>query len=368
MSDATATRLVWFGYRLFSVSLILLGPKLWSWLPGRVTDRGSTFFGVRVPPGFAGSAAGRNILRAFRRRMWTGICVLAGIFAVATPDGATIQSLLFFGALILSWSICWVLYRAAERRTRIEAGSAPEPTVRTATLFPGGHPQSRGMALLAWTLTIVPVAMPVITGILVALNWSRYPAWFEPERELSLVAMGVSFGLMITSVQLALRIGARGSDWASTPDASLKYRTYLILMMGVGSLVIIGHVCADSLWPLYSANAAMAPFGVTFPVLLVAIGFAFWMRFKLARLFDPRSGDPMADRCWKWVFFYYNPSDPAWVVPMRSGIGCSLNHARATVWVVYGVATAGVLIGGLQVAHLVPDLIRTDSAIEKSLH
>jgi len=167
---------------------------------------------------------------------------------------------------------------------------------------------------------------------------------------------------------VALRLGARGSDWATTPDGSLKYRTYLGLMMGVASLAVIGGICADSLWPLYRAGAGMIPFEVNFPVLLVLIGLAYWMRSKLAKLFDPRSGDPMADRCWKWTFFYYNPSDPAWVVPTRSGIGCSLNHARATVWVVYGIAVAGYLFAFLQIAHLVPDLIRTESAIQKSLH
>jgi uncharacterized membrane protein len=367
MSDATAIRLIDFGLRIFQVSLILLGPKLWPWLPGRVPERGSTFFGVRVPPGFSASEAGRNILRTFRRRLWIGIFALAGIFAVTAPEGATIQGLLFFGALAMSWLISWVLYGLAERRTRLEAGSAPEPSVRTAMLLPEGKPQSRGMASVAWTLTILPVALPVITGILLASNWSRYPAGLHAETDLSLIAMGASFGLMITSIQLALRLGARGSDWATTPDASLKYRTYLGVMMGIASLAVVGGVCADSLWPLYGAGAGMAPFLVSFPVLLLLVGFAYRMRSRLAKLFDPQSGDPMADRCWKWTFFYYNPGDPAWVVPMRTGIGCSFNHARATVWVVYAIATACYVVAFLQIAHLVPDLIRTESAIQRSL-
>jgi len=367
MSDATSIRLMDLGLRTLQASLILLGPKIWPWLPGRVPERGSTFFGVRVPPEFARSDTGRNILRTFRRRLWTGIFALAGIFAVAAPDGV-IQTLLFFCAVTMSWLISWVLYGIAERRTRIDAESAPEPSVRTATLFPEGHSQSRGLALLAWALTIVPVAMPLTTGILLALNWSRYPVRLHPDRKLSIIVMGVGFGLMVTSIQLALRIGARGSDWATTPDASLKYRTYLGLMMGIVSAAIIGNMCTDSLWPLYRPGATMAPFEVTFPVLLIALGFAHWVRFKLAKLFDSRSGDPMADRCWKWVFFYYNPSDPAWVVPTRSGIGCSLNHARATVWIIYGVATVSCLLAFIQIAHLVPDLIRTDFAIRESLH
>jgi uncharacterized membrane protein len=103
-------------------------------------------------------------------------------------------------------------------------------------------------------------------------------------------------------------------------------------------------------------------------VLFALIVFAYRMRSKVVKLFDPQSSDPMADRCWKWTSFYYNPSDPAWVVPTRSGVSCSLNHARPMVWAAYVLAMAGTLIALLQVAHLTPGLIRTESAIEKQLH
>src|SRR5690349_12370886 len=105
MSDAAAIRLVSFGLRILMVSLILLGPKLWPWLPGRVPERGSTFFGIRVPPDFAGSEAGCQILRVFRRRVWISIFALAGIFAVAAPSLPSVMFFCYLAALISSWVI-----------------------------------------------------------------------------------------------------------------------------------------------------------------------------------------------------------------------------------------------------------------------
>jgi len=367
MSDATAIHLVWFGLRILMVSLLLLGPRLWPWLPGRVPERGSTFFGVRVPPDFASSAAGREILRVFRRRVWICTFVLAGTFAVAAPSLPSVMFFWYMGALLSTWLISWVLYAAAGSRTRLEAGSASEPSVRTATLVPESPRLSRGMALTAWIVMIVPVTLPLITAVVLALNWSRFPARLHPERIPAQIAMAASFGLLMTGLLYAVRYHARASDWAATPEASLKYRTYLGMMMGTGSLAPILGLCALSLAPLYGESMGIIWFGVTFLVLFALLGFGYRMRSKLVKLFDPQSGDPMSDNCWKWTSFYYNPSDPAWVVPTRSGVSCSLNHARPMVWVVYGLATAGALVGLAQAARRMPDLIRTESAIEESL-
>ena len=48
----------------------------------------------------------------------------------------------------------------------------------------------------------------------------------------------------------------------------------------------------------------------------------------------------MSDACWKWGSVYFNPNDPAIVVPLRTGVGESLNCARPSVWVVGGAVMA----------------------------
>jgi len=354
MSDATSIRLMDLGLRIVQASLILLAPKLWPWLPGRVPERGSTFFGVRVPPDFAWSDAGRNILRTFRRRLWICIFALASVYAGAVPEGAAVQGLWLFGALMASWLISWVLYGVARLRTRIEVGATSEPSVRTATLLPEGKPQSHGMAFAGWIAMTAPLGVPIITAILLAMNWSRYPARFHPERVPLQIVMAASFGLLMTATLFGLRYRARASDWASTPGASLRYRTYLGLQMGVASLAPILGLCALTLGPLFGGFLEGIWFGVNFLVLFVLIGLIHRIKSKLVKVFDPQSGDPMADHCWKWTCFYYNPNDPAWVVPTRSGITCSLNHARPILWAVYLLATAGTLLSLVQVAQRVP--------------
>lgn len=44
--------------------------------------------------------------------------------------------------------------------------------------------------------------------------------------------------------------------------------------------------------------------------------------------------DSTPDRCWKGGLIYYNPSDPALMVPKRLGIGYTLNLGRPLAWLV----------------------------------
>ena len=67
-------------------------------------------------------------------------------------------------------------------------------------------------------------------------------------------------------------------------------------------------------------------------LLLLLLGMRIYLKRNLAR----ESSDPMPDHCWKWGYFYYNPCDSALVVPSRSGVGFSYNHASRSVW--YGGA------------------------------
>jgi uncharacterized membrane protein len=64
------------------------------------------------------------------------------------------------------------------------------------------------------------------------------------------------------------------------------------------------------------------------------------MHFWLKRHVATESGDPVADRYWKWGYFYFNPEDPALVVPLRSGIGFSHNYAHRSVWWTSGAVVA----------------------------
>jgi uncharacterized membrane protein len=81
-------------------------------------------------------------------------------------------------------------------------------------------------------------------------------------------------------------------------------------------------------------------FLVTFPAQALWLVFIWRMRKWLTNHLATESIDPMSDACWKWGSVYYNPNDPAIVVPLRTGVGESLNCARPSVWVVGGAVMA----------------------------
>jgi uncharacterized membrane protein len=47
----------------------------------------------------------------------------------------------------------------------------------------------------------------------------------------------------------------------------------------------------------------------------------------------PENGNFEKDAHWKAGFIYWNPNDPAILVPKRFGIGCTLNFANKWSWI-----------------------------------
>jgi uncharacterized membrane protein len=63
---------------------------------------------------------------------------------------------------------------------------------------------------------------------------------------------------------------------------------------------------------------------------------------KLAEEPTPEN-DATPDGCWKLGQFYFNPADPAMMVPKRAGLGYSLNFARGRSWAYLGLVLLLVL-------------------------
>lgn len=63
--------------------------------------------------------------------------------------------------------------------------------------------------------------------------------------------------------------------------------------------------------------------------------------------------DSTPDRFWKAGLFYYNPADPALMVPKRLGIGYTVNFAHPMAWILMG--------GALILPILVPLLLHISS-------
>lgn len=326
--------------RVLFPSLFLLHAAVWHWSTGRSLTRGVTFFGARVEAGFPGSDAGRAILRTFRWRLWSSACALAAVAVVSGP-----HSIWTNGALFVSIAVFVAIFALGQHRTR-EASPTPAPTERVASL--AAEPESRWLTAIDWLVMTVPVAVPVAMLIFVTHYARGYSEQFRSEKYLSAV-LALTIGLMVAANQFALRYRSRPSDWAPDPGASHKYRTYMGVLHAAVFTCAIVQICAMALidfrltvpWLRHWDSSAY--FAVTFPLLALVI-FSVWrLRWWLGRHLATGSVDPMPDACWKWGVFYFNRQDPALVVPMRSGVGYSPNHARPSVWVVI-VLTFGVLI------------------------
>jgi uncharacterized membrane protein len=367
MSDAAWVRLIEWGLRLFQAALILLWPKFNFLRQDWALRRDSTLFGVRVPADFGDSQIGRDIFDEYRKRIWMTAIILSGIFAIGAPNGPSVGGLWYLGLFMGMSMASWAFYAMAQRRVRIEANPAPVPSVRTASLIAEEPVQRPGRRFAAWAVMLLPVLLPLITGILLALNWRRYPLRLPLDYTAAALAFTGAFGLCMSALQYALRYHARSSDWAAEPAASLNYRTDLGLMMGSASLGAIAWGCILTLTQLFGIGMGIQ-FAISYPVMFAVIIFSRRMRSSLVKQFDPQSGDPMADRCWKWAYFYYNSSDPAWVVPTRSGVSCALNHARAIPWICYGITLLAFIAMIAPFSRVLTEISHYEAMIEKSLH
>jgi uncharacterized membrane protein len=330
----------------------VLGPAVvFHWATARGRSRGNTFFGVRVQPGFSESHAGQAILREFRWRLWPwalAVAIAAQFFpmvSLASAAGAMTNTL-----------ACWIAFAFAQRRTRREARAGSEPTVRVASLAAEDEPETMWLGLLDWLVMLVPPLIPAVTLMFLAIHGGQKLGGFTGALTVFPVFFGLILGLMCAGNQWALRFRARSSDWAPTAAASHKYRTYLGVMQGSVFTFITCQICVLVL--LRSHLDMRIYFMITFPAQALWLLFVWRIHFWLTKHLATDSSDPMSDTCWKWGCVYYNPSDPALVVPFRTGIGQSFNCARPSVWVALGFVTVATVASLLQTAESLSQLSR----------
>jgi uncharacterized membrane protein len=97
--------------------------------------------------------------------------------------------------------------------------------------------------------------------------------------------------------------------------------------------------------PLLRPRAASALLGLMPLVILAMVaGAIYWSYRKLSAPSDiPETVGPQRDDYWKAGAFYWNPDDPAILVPKRVGIGYTLNFANKWSW----IALATILLAAL---------------------
>jgi uncharacterized membrane protein len=210
------------------------------------------------------------------------------------------------------------------------------------------EPRDLWLDTVDWIVMVVPPLFPIFTAAFLSLHWREIRDDKELTMDISSISYGMVLGLTCTAIQWTLRFRTRSSDWARNASESHRYRAYLGAMMACVFGVLSWRMCRLGLfglkvpaWPgLASATIPTMRMTIASNALwIVSIwGIRWWLQSHLAT----ESSDPMADRFWKWGYFYSNPDDPALVVPLRSGVGFSHNFARASVWWGLAIFTTSV--------------------------
>lgn len=134
-------------------------------------------------------------------------------------------------------------------------------------------------------------------------------------------------------------------------------RAQSMLLVGMGLLLIAveGGVMAASFAGALSMQVAflllvLALVCILTVVILVSVAYGQNGSRLLKRLVSEKGAQPtqvviaFENSAWKAGLVYFNPEDPAAIVPKRFGIGWTCNFARPSVWV-GSVAFLGVVVG-----------------------
>jgi len=320
--------------RVFAIVVVFAQPAIRDLLSGRWKTRGHTLFSVRVDPAFAASNTARAIMRTFRLRVWIWTALVALALALVPAD-AFERSHWLTAALLVALAGNTVAFALANRAVSTLAAPVAPPSTRTAILYhnePGGVP----IALIEWCGMLFPLLPPVVASILLISRAA--PSVFV----VPMLAIGFAIALLQVQTVWSLRFGARESDWAADPALSRRYRAY----SGLINTLIFGFISLNGCTLLLVPPGRMFTyFAFALPGQLAVTLVAFRLRAWLKRHAVESSSDPMPDDSWKWGQFYFNPSDPALVVPARSDVGFSPNFARPSVWITWAIAHIGIFGG-----------------------
>jgi hypothetical protein len=338
-----------------TVLMALIPGMVWHWATARGQSRAGTYFGARVEEGFGDSSAGLAILTQFRQRLWgwllAGMVLCLAMVAWAPESSGFHSGWAFLAASLLECSVGVMAFALAHQRTRLEASGPTEPRIRIASLDADERPEEVWLQALDWLAMLAPPFIPIATLMALGFYWPSLSS-ASAERWISLGAAcsGLGLGWFSTANHWALLYRTLSRDWALTASASHRYRTYLGLPMACLMTLLIAQLCITNLVPLGGSVAWLRHWNMliinkAFMSCMLVVGVFGWsMRVWLSKHRDRTSGDPMADKYWKWGQFYCNPGDPAVMVPMRTGDMYSPNYSRLSVRVACGTVFV-VLIG-----------------------
>lgn len=331
------------------------------WFLPRLT-RPDLYFSVTVAAEFRDSAAGRSVLRRYRRGLiGMSVPTLALLAALVltpalplAPVAIVAQIAAYFAVylharrLVLPHALAPTTIREAQvglRKRRIPGGwlgaSGPFVLLAASAAYLGAHwQQIPARLVLHWGINgqpdrwaarsvgavFLPIAVPavilvVLTPLLYGMNhWVRpiYAGGLRGERELrfrrtaSIVVLAIEYWIALLFSWLAVRVLLPTS--LQRPPAAIAMVAGLIAI--VGGAVLMWRGQGGSRIPPGEGEDSDS----TGPI-----------------------GDRTADCFWKLGVFYFNPGDPSVMVEKRFGIGYTVNFAHPVAWIIALLPLAAVI-------------------------
>lgn len=348
-----------------AVPVLLVGVMQWL-MPSLVPP--TTPFGVRVPRDRADAP-----VVAMQRRRYRAV---TGVAAVAAVAGAVLAGHPWAGPAavgveLLAGVLCYL--HARRRITEVKAaedwfGGRRQVTVADTSLRtdPERYPWPWAVPAVVLTLATVITGAVAYPGMPARLAIHFGPAG-RPDHYAAksfasafgpVLAQVASTILLLAIAGVALR--SRAQLDAEDPQAATRHRRFvaasaraLLVLAGCTSVTFLFGSLAN--WRLISPpgpvltalNVVPALLGVAaILVVVVRIGQG-GSRLRLAGSGDGRTVNRDDDRLYRLGIFYYNPDDPAVLVPKRFGFGWTLNLARSATWLIFGLLLVMTLIGVL---------------------
>ncbi|MCL6593761.1 MAG: DUF5808 domain-containing protein [Alicyclobacillus sp.] len=355
-----------------SLGVILVLLSVTSLLPGVMPK--TLPFGVRVPLAHAHHPAIAHATRRFYRRLAVLAVLSSALDLSVLLLPATAAFLSGQGVVVLTAVACYVnSYLAHRDIRRVKAAEnwfAGTVQVVAADTFPRRAPS------LWWALP----SLAIFTAIVATGIWrypalpDRFPTHFglngTPTNEVT-KSIGSAFGILIPNalfiaiclvVHLTLnatRIDVEPENpYASWAEQLRQRRIWAAATWWSCAFAQVGlGLAALLLWGLMDSSSGWPMLVIPCIILVGTLGpwFAAMARLAHARRHESGAAVRQAadsaplthvddDRYWIGGALYYNPADPAWMVPKRFGIGWTLNFARPAAWL---MLLAILLVGAL---------------------
>jgi uncharacterized membrane protein len=128
-----------------------------------------------------------------------------------------------------------------------------------------------------------------------------------------------------------------GAGAAENEERALRRMNYLVTLLMPYLLTVFHVYIGLSTAKILPASGKIVALAIVSWIVLASLGVTALFRAARRRAVAMESegvvGDSTIDDCWKWGIVYYNPDDPAFIVPKRIGFGWDMNFGNRWSWV-----------------------------------